>query len=96
MERGDMALLRVSELLNLTSYSIARWDDKFSEESKNNLLSVREQLQSIHDVLAKGAIAELEPKARLRLKLACQRVSSTYSQEYGTATKLTDSDGQHG
>ena len=90
-----MALLRVSELLNLTSYSIARWDDRFSEASKNNLLSVREQLLSIHDVLAKSAIAELEPKARARLAQACQRVNSTLSQEYGTAAKLTDAEGQH-
>lgn len=88
-----MALLRVGELLNLTSYSIARWDDRLSEQSKNNLLAVREQLQSIHDVLTRGAIAELEPKARARLTQTCQRVTSTFSQEYGTATKLTDSEG---
>jgi len=95
MGRGDMALLRVGELLNLTSYSIARWDDKLSDASKNSLLAIREQLQSIHDVLTKNAIADLEPRAKSRLTQACQRVNSTFSQEYGAATKLTDSESQH-
>ena len=48
MERGDMALLRTSELLNQTSYFLARWDNRLSKDSKNNILSTREQLLWIH------------------------------------------------
>jgi hypothetical protein len=36
MERGDMALLRTSELMNQTSYFLARWDNRLSEESTYN------------------------------------------------------------
>src|SRR5713226_5483750 len=55
LTRGDMALLRTGELMNRTSYFVARWDTRLSEHSKNNLLSAREHLRSIHDVLTKDA-----------------------------------------
>ena len=52
--RGDMALLRTSELMNQTSYFLARWDNRLSEGSKNNLLSIREQLRFIHKGFDQG------------------------------------------
>jgi hypothetical protein len=90
MERGDMALLRTSELMNQTSYFRARWDNRLSEVSKNNLLSVREQLRSIHGVLSKNRIGDLSPKAKSQLAQACQQVNAIFSEEYGAAVKASE------
>ncbi len=90
MQRGDMALLRTSELINQTSYFMARWDNKISEGSKNNILSVREQLHFIHEVLTKNPVADLSPKAKAQLAQACQRVNATFSEEYGRAVKASE------
>ena len=90
MERGDMGLLRTSELMNQTSYFLARWDNRLSEGSKNNLLSVREQLHFVHEVLTKSRVADLSPKAKAQLAQACQRVNATFSEEYGRAVKASE------
>ena len=90
MDRGDMALLRVNELMNHTSYFVARWDDKLSEQSKNNLLSARAQVRSVHEVLTKNAVASMSPKSKAQLVQACQRVSSIFCEEHGTAIKAAD------
>ena len=90
IERGDMALLRTGELLNETSYFITRWDAKLADQSKTNLLRVREQLLTIHDVLTRKPISEMTPSQRYRLAQSCQLVNLILSEEYGTAMKATD------
>jgi hypothetical protein len=90
IERGDMALLRAGELLNETSYFISRWDAKLSEQSKTNLLRVREQLLSIHEVLVKKPIVEFTPTQKSRLAQSCQQVNVILSEEFGSAMKATD------
>jgi hypothetical protein len=90
MQRGDMALLRTSELMNHTSYFMARWDNRLSEGSKNNLLSVREQLHFIHEVLTKSPVADLSPKAKAQLAQASQRVNAIFSEEYGRSVKASE------
>jgi hypothetical protein len=71
--RGDMALVRVTELLNRTSYIASRWESKFSEESRGNLVTAQGELQLIHDVLSKSAIAELTPNHRAADTLVSKR-----------------------
>lgn len=90
VDNRDMALLRTGELMNETSYFIARWDDKLSAGSKINLRTAREQLRSIHDVLARGSIADLPPNQRVRLAQSCQKVNIIFSEEHGTAMKAAD------
>jgi hypothetical protein len=90
LERGDVALVQVGELLSLSSYLAARWAAKLSEESKNKLLTAREQLLSIHGVIAKTPIREMRPADKGRLAQACQRVSVIFSEEHGNAVKVAD------
>jgi hypothetical protein len=90
MERGEMALLRTSELMNQTSYFLARWDNRLTEEQKNSLLSTREQLRSIHKVLTKSAVANLSPRAKAELAQACQQVNAIFSEEYGRAVRASE------
>lgn len=85
--RGDIASIRVGELLEQVSYLITRWEARLGAESRNKLLTAREQLLSIHGVLARSQIADLRPLDRARLAQACQRVSVTFSEEYGNAVK---------
>jgi hypothetical protein len=91
--RGDMALLRVGELLNQASFSVARWQGELPKSSMNNLLTARAQLQTIHDVLTKSTLADLGPRAKATLAQTCQRVNAIFSEEYGAATRRGDSDG---
>jgi hypothetical protein len=90
VRRGDMALVRVNELLYRISYIVPRWESKFSVESRNNLLIAQEQLKSIHDVLAKCSIAEIAPKERARLTQYCQSVSLVFGKEHGKAIRAAD------
>lgn len=90
IERGDVALLRAGELMNQTSYLVARWEDKLSEQSKNNLLATREQLLVIHEVLTKSSLSALATEEKVGLAQACQHVSVTFSEEFGTAVKAAD------
>ena len=90
MERGDVALLRTSDLTSQTSYFLARWNNRLSEESKNNLLSAGEQLRLIHRALTKGPVADLNPKAKGELGRACQQVNAIFSEEYGRAVRTTE------
>ena len=92
IERGDLATLRTTELMNQTSYFLTRWDKRLSEHSKNRLLAAREQLHLVHDVLAKGSIADLTPRARVQLVHACQQVNTIFSEEYGTTVKASEGD----
>jgi hypothetical protein len=86
MERGDMALLRVGELLNAASYSMTRWEARLSEQSKTNLLRAREHLLSAHKVLTRKAIPELSPLQKSSLA----QVNLIFSEEYGAAVKAAD------
>jgi len=90
MERGDMALLRVGELLNEASYSMTRWDARLPAQSKTNLLRAREQLLSIHEVLTRRTLPELSSAQKSRLAQSCQQVNLIFSEEYGTAVKAAD------
>jgi hypothetical protein len=90
MERGDMALLRAGELLNETSFLIARWDAKLPQQSKTNLLRAREQLLSVNEVLTRKPIGEMTPPQRARLAQSCRQANLIFSEEYGAAMKATD------
>jgi hypothetical protein len=79
--------------MNQTSYFVARWHSVLSQNSKNNLLTAREQLTGIHEVLTKGPITDLAPKDKSRLVQACQRVSAIFSEEYGSALRAVDERG---
>jgi hypothetical protein len=84
-ERGDVALVRISDLMNRARYLVERWDTRLSEKSKNNLLDASEELRSMHGVLTKNANAGLAERQKVRLAEAAQRVSAIFSEEHGTA-----------
>ena len=90
MQRGDMAALRTRDLMNQTSYILARWDNRLSEGSKNKMLTAREELVSINRVLTRGAVHDLSPKAKAKLSQACQQLNSIFSEEYGRAIRESE------
>lgn len=90
MGKGEMALLRAGELMNHTSYIIARWQDRLPEVSKNNLLDGREQLRSIQDLLTRTPVADLAARERTRLTRSCQQVNAIFSEEYGAALRAAE------
>jgi hypothetical protein len=50
-EKCDMALLRISDLMDQTSYLVGRWETRLSKKSKDNLFHAQEQLRSMHEAL---------------------------------------------
>ena len=88
--RGDMALVRVTELLNRTSYIVQRWESQLSRQSARNLLTAQEQLKLIHSFLVKSSIAEIAPIDRERLTQYCQSVSLVFGEERGRAVRAAD------
>jgi hypothetical protein len=91
MNRGDMASLRASELMSQTSYFMARWKGKLSEDSEKNLVRARDKLLSgIHKTMVEKALDDLNPDEKFKLSRACQQVSSIFSAEHGNAIRGTD------
>ena len=60
IERGDIALLRIVDLMNQSRYLIERWETRLSEKSGNNLLIAHRQLRSMHEILAKSDWGRLQ------------------------------------
>lgn len=86
-EKTDMALLRIGDLMNQTSYLVARWDTRLSKKSKDNLSSARDRLRSMHGILTGNAERGLAPEEKARLARDGQRVSEICDEERGTAAK---------
>jgi hypothetical protein len=84
-EMNDMALLRISDLMDQTSYLIGRWEARPPKKSKDNLSRAQEQLLSIHQAL--DAAGDLTPEDRSRLAHAGQEVSGIFSTEHGVAAR---------
>jgi len=89
-EKAEMAVVRISELIGVTIYIIARWDAKLSELSKNRLLKVREQLHLVHDLLGKTPMGELSARDKTTLARFCREVPTTFVEEYGVALREVD------
>ena len=86
-DRSEMALLRIGDLMDRTSFIEARWNTRLSEKSKNNLLEASEELRSMHKVLTKSLSSELAARQKAGLAEASQRVSAIFSAEHGAATE---------
>ena len=93
MERGEVALLRVNELIAQTSYLVARWNSVLLASSKNNLDTAQDRLQKVHDALTKNPLANLSPADKRGLTQACRTVSAILSAEHGNAVRAADERG---
>ena len=51
-ERSEMALLRISDLMNQVGYLNGRWEDRLPKKSKDNLFRAQGQLRSMHQLLS--------------------------------------------
>ena len=87
---GEIALLRISDLMSQASYMVRRWDSSIPEDSRNNLLEARAQLGVVHEILSKATVAELDPRKRAKVIGACQRVCIAFNEEHGAAIKRVD------
>ncbi len=57
-QRGEMARLRIDDLLSRIAYCLKRWDARLSSASQANLLRAREQLWVAREVLSQTPISE--------------------------------------
>ena len=90
MNRLDIASLRASDLMDRTTYFIARWKDKLPEDATNNLLRAQELLLSIQVMIAKLETRAMTPSQKVNLSRACQQVSLIFSEQHGNAVRGTD------
>jgi hypothetical protein len=89
-ERAEMALVRLGELISLTSYIISRWDAQLPVSSKNRMMTSREQLHIVHDLLDKVKGGEIGPKDKAVLARFCREVPTVFTEEYGKAMSRMD------
>ncbi|MGA2741709.1 MAG: hypothetical protein ABSG65_30265 [Bryobacteraceae bacterium] len=87
-DRREMALLRISDLINQTGYLNGRWEDRLPKKSKDNLFRAVGQLRSMHAVLS--VARELIPEDQARLARSCQEVSEIFSMEHGAAARVAE------
>ena len=86
----EMAFLRIGDLLDHSSYLMARWETRLSERSINNLLDGAAELRSMHGILTYSLHGPLTGKRKALLTMAAQRVSSIFNEERGTAAKAAE------
>jgi len=84
-EKCDMALLRISDLMDQTSYLVGRWETRLSKKSKDNLSHAQEHLRSMHEAL--NVTSDLTREDKARLAQAGQQVSGIFSTEQGVAAR---------
>jgi hypothetical protein len=89
-DKSEMALLRIGDLMNQSSYLLARWETRLSERSRNNLQEGAAELRSMHGVLVKGISGDMPEKQKARLARAAQRVSSIFNEERGAAANAAE------
>jgi len=89
-ERSEMALVRLGELINLTSYIISRWQVQLPLASKNRLIASREQLHVVHDLLDKTRDGQIGARDRPTLARFCREIPTVFTEEYGRAVSVLD------
>src|ERR1039458_633194 len=87
-ERSEMALLRISDLMNQTGYLSGRWEDRLPKKSKDSLFRALGQLRSMHEV--RSATTELVAEDKARLARSCQEVGEIFNGEQGVATRAAE------
>jgi hypothetical protein len=95
-ENGEMAKLRIEDLLTRVGYSVRRWDMRLPEKSKANLARCREHLSDARNVLYGRPISELTQIKKQRLAKACGQVINLFAEEHGAAMKAMDSEVSNG
>ena len=85
-ERSEMALLRISDLMNQTGYLNGRWEDRLSKKSNDNLF--RAGAVAL-DAPVLSAKRDLGPEDKGPSNQSCQEVSEIFSMEQGVATRAT-------
>lgn len=89
-EKAEMALIRIGELIGHTSYIISRWDVQLPVSSKNRLITSREQLHIVHDLLERVKGGEIGVKDKATLARFCREVPVVYTEEYGKFVSRMD------
>jgi hypothetical protein len=89
-EKAEMALIRMGELISLTSYIISRWDAQLPVSSKNRLISSREHLHIVHDLLDRVKGEAVSAKDKTTLARFCREVPAIFTEEYGKAISRMD------
>jgi hypothetical protein len=89
-EKAEMALVRLGELISLTSYIISRWEAHLSMPSRNRLITAREQLHVLHDVLDRVKGGPINAKDKATFARFCREVPTVFIEEYGRAIRGMD------
>jgi hypothetical protein len=92
--RGERACERTRELISQLQYLCARWVKLLSKESKDSLMTAREQLVSVHEVLVSNSSNAISAQNRPELIKSSVRASEVFSKEYGAAVMASDFAGE--
>lgn len=86
--QGALASIRATDLIGTANYLLRRWDRQLTRASRNALIAASNQLNEIHDVLARNPFPAQPSDEFGALVQACRVVSTTFAAEHGAAMKL--------
>lgn len=90
--KHEIARLRCSDLHDKIVMILKRWEADLSEESKNNCLSAKAQLELLRVGVLKAAAATVEPtpKQLLQMQNACMKIKEVFVVEHASAMRRDD------
>lgn len=92
VDRLDLASLRAADLMNQTSYLIARWRDQLPENGITDFVIARELLLSISAIIVKVDATDMTAAQRSKLTRACHKVNLIFSEQHGDAIRAIDNE----
>lgn len=90
--KHEIARLRCGDLHDKTVMILKRWDADLSEESKNNCLNAKAQLEVLRVGVLKFAAGAAEPTPRqlLQMQSACMKIKEIFVVEHASAMRRDD------
>jgi hypothetical protein len=89
-ERSERACERARDLVSDLQYLCARWTKLLAPDSKNNLMSAREHLSSVYEVLLSNSENAINAQTKPGLMTSALRTSEIFSKEHGTSVMASE------
>jgi hypothetical protein len=90
LQNLQMSLYCAREILRTSNFIAIRWNANLSVNTRNNLVSAREQLNSIIGMLNRGPADALPPARNASLKRSAQRLANIFNEELARAAGARD------
>jgi hypothetical protein len=88
--KHELARLRCNDLHDRTLIILKRWEASLTNDSKNNLLSAKAQLESLRAVTTRLSAAVPSAKELSKMQDSCGKIRDIFVEEHASAMKRND------